>query len=124
MLTYLNVCYRFHTLKNAIDYVARVTLRTSADIGALIKDRRRALGLDQAELAHQIGVSWLWVNQVERGKPGASLALILRALAAVGVELVGGTPGKGDAERPSDGAPVVSPDINGIVARARRKDRP
>ncbi len=102
----------------------RITLRTPADIGALIKDRRRALGLDQAELADKVGVSRLWVNQVERGKPGASLGLILRALATAGVELIGDAADKAGAKRPSDGAPVVSPDINAIVARARRKDRP
>jgi HTH-type transcriptional regulator/antitoxin HipB len=103
--------------------MANVTLRTPADFGALIKDRRRALGLDQADLADQIGVSRLWVNQVERGKPGASLGLILRALAAVGVELTGEAPNKAGAKHPSDGAPVVSPDINAIVAGARRKAR-
>lgn len=103
----------------------RITLRTPADIGALIKDRRRALGLDQAELADKVGVSRLWVNQVERGKPGASLGLVLRALATVGVELIGDAPpGTAGVKRPSNGAPVVSPDINAIVARARRKDRP
>ena len=101
-----------------------VALRTPADIGALIRDRRRALGLDQADLADQIGVSRLWVNQVERGKPGASLGLVLRALAAVGVELTDQAPNKTGAKRQSDAAPVISPDINAIVARARRKDRP
>ena len=97
--------------------MTNIILRTPADIGALIKHRRRALGLDQADLADQIGVSRLWVNQVERGKPGASLGLILRALAAIGVELIGG-------KQSSDGAPVVSPDINAIVASARRRNRP
>jgi HTH-type transcriptional regulator/antitoxin HipB len=104
--------------------MANIILRTPGDFGALIKDRRRALGLDQADLADQIGVSRLWVNQVERGKPGASLGLVLRALAAVGVELAGETPNKAGAKHRSDGAPVVSPDINAIVAGARRKARP
>ena len=90
----------------------------------MIKDRRRALGLDQADLAAQIGVSRLWVNQVERGKPGASLGLILRALAAVGVEITGDASGEAGGKRPYDGAPVISPDINAIVAGARGKDRP
>ncbi len=98
-----------------------VILRTPADIGALIKDRRRVLALDQAELAEQIGVSRLWVNQVERGKSGASLGLILRAFAAVGVEITGlAVDGQ---VRPSAGVPVVSPDINAIVAGTRRKIR-
>ena len=38
-----------------------------------------------------IGVSRLWVNQVEKGKPGASLGLVLRALDSLGVTLTGDT---------------------------------
>jgi HTH-type transcriptional regulator / antitoxin HipB len=105
----------------------RLVLRTPADIGALIKDRRRALGLDQAELAERIGVSRLWVNQVERGKPGAGLGLVLRALAAVGAELAtevaAGTSGETGATDPSGGEPVFTPDINAIIDAARRGDR-
>ncbi len=104
--------------------MTRITLRTPAEIGALIKDRRRALGRDQADLADQIGVSRLWVNQVERGKPGAGLGRILRALAAVGVEITVSAADKDDGRGMSDGAPVVSPDINAIVAAARRRDHP
>ena len=104
-----------------------VHLRTPADIGALIKDRRRTLRLDQADLARNIGVSRLWVSQIERGKPGASLALILRAFAALGVELTGNPlrqDGIPDAPHSSVVRPVVTPDINAIVADARLKGRP
>lgn len=97
-----------------------IVLRTPADIGALLRDRRKALGLDQADLAGRIGVSRLWVNQVERGKPGASVGLVLRALAAVGVNLTaasGGAPDRPAAE------PVDAPDINAVIEAARRKDR-
>jgi HTH-type transcriptional regulator / antitoxin HipB len=77
-----------HSEKDAIAYMVQIALRTPADVGALIKDRRRALGIDQAELAERIGLGRLWVNQVERGKPGASLGLVLRAFAALELELV------------------------------------
>ena len=103
--------------------MAGIPLQTPAAIGALIKDRRRALGLDQADLAARIGVSRLWVSQIERGKPGAGLGLVLRALAALGVALSGSPSDKPDEKRPSAGAPIVTPDINAIVADARRKDR-
>jgi y4mF family transcriptional regulator len=105
-----------------IDYMPIIALRTPADVGALIKDRRRELRLDQADLANLIGVSRLWVNQVERGKPGANLGHILRALAAVGVELIGDVPANQTGTNES--MANVSPDINAIVAAARRKDRP
>ncbi len=99
----------------------QVTIRTPKDIGAIIRDRRQALGLDQAELAEHIGVGRVWVNQVERGKPGASVALILRALAAVNVEVRGVTDGS-EAQQITT-TPVISPDINAIVENARGKSR-
>lgn len=92
-----------------------IHLRTPADIGALIRDRRRARQWDQADLARTIGVSRLWVNQVERGKPGASLGLVLRALDALDVPLTAG-----QAEEASGVAPIPIVDIDAIVDAARR----
>jgi HTH-type transcriptional regulator / antitoxin HipB len=115
------------TRKYVIDYMPQSRLRTPADIGALIRDRRHTLRLDQAELAHMIGVSRLWVNQVERGKPGASLGLVLRAVDMLGISLVADvadlavTQPAGAA--PVITAPVITADIDAIVADARRTDR-
>lgn len=80
------------------------------------------LRMDQADLAQQIGVSRLWVSQIEHGKPGASLALVLRALAALGIELAGNA--MEEAGGQGDAFPILTPDIDGIVADARRKERP
>ena len=92
-------------------------IRTPKDIGALIRESRRTLGLDQGELAKKVGVSRLWINQVERGKPGASLGLVLRTLTAVRAEVIADT-----GERPTDAAKIiVTPDINAIVDAARSK---
>lgn len=62
-------------------------IRTARDIGALIREERLRTGWDQATLAKQAGVSRLWINQVERGKPGASVGLVLNTLSALGIEL-------------------------------------
>jgi HTH-type transcriptional regulator/antitoxin HipB len=96
-------------------------IRTPNDIGGLIRARRRALGLDQRALAARVGVSRLWISEVERGKPGASLGLVLQALAALDVTL--STPDQPAGEPPQAGAfpPVQSPDINMIVDAARRR---
>jgi HTH-type transcriptional regulator / antitoxin HipB len=103
----------------AIAYMKQVTIRTPKDIGALIRDRRKSLGLDQAELAARIGVGRIWVNQVERGKPRASLELVLRALSAVNVEVRGLT--ETETDNSSTTPPVISPDINAIIEKARGK---
>jgi y4mF family transcriptional regulator len=87
-------------------------IRTPADLGAVIRDRRRQLGLDQAELAERIGVSRQWVVGIERGRARAELGLVLRTLDSLGVRLNSATPAgghKGD----------LTPDIDAIVAAAR-----
>lgn len=95
-------------------------LRTPRDIGAAIRERRHALGLDQGQLARKVGVSRLWINQIERGKPGAGLGLVLRTLAALGIELVTDA---GESPR-ADLEAVVTPDINAIVQAVRSKKKP
>ncbi len=98
-----------------------VPVQTPADIGALLRSRRRALGLNQAAFAERIGASRLWVSEVEAGKPGAHLGLVLRALDALGVRLTAATD---DAPHTDAAAPSVEvPDIDAIIADARRTDR-
>ena len=62
-------------------------LKNTRDIGALIRRRRKDLGIDQAELANKIGVSRAWVIKVERGHPNAQIGLVLRLLNYLDVPL-------------------------------------
>lgn len=57
-----------------------VFIRRPADLGDLIRAARLARGLNQQELADSLGVSRLWINEFERGKPTARLDLVLRCL--------------------------------------------
>jgi len=57
------------------------------DIGAIIRGRRIELGMSQDALARRAGVSRLWVNEIEAGKPGAETGLVLRVLDVLGVEV-------------------------------------
>jgi HTH-type transcriptional regulator / antitoxin HipB len=91
-------------------------VRTPAELGAAIRDRRRRFGLKQRVLAQKVGVSRQWVIEVERGKPGAEVGLVLRTLAALGIVV------RVRDEQPlAEGAsrPVV--DVDAIVARARKR---
>ena len=90
-------------------------IRTASDLGAVIRERRKQLGLDQATLAKRIGVTRQWVIAVERGKPRAELGLVLRALDALGVPLSAGSKRGGKS-------PVPPVDIDAIVAAARKSD--
>ena len=55
-------------------------IRTATDLGAFIRERRTRLGMDQISLAKKAGTSRKWLVEVERGKPGAEIGLILRTL--------------------------------------------
>ncbi|WP_367344691.1 type II toxin-antitoxin system Y4mF family antitoxin [Stenotrophomonas bentonitica] len=88
-------------------------LKTPDDLGSLIRQRRKALGWDQARLAHDAGVSRQWVIEVEKGKPRAELQLVLRVMNVLGIPLMASTP---VMNRESD---VPQVDINEIVDRHR-----
>ena len=62
-------------------------LRTPAEFGAAIREKRRTLALDQAALAKRVGVSRQWIIDIEKGKPRAALQLVLRTLDALGIGL-------------------------------------
>jgi transcriptional regulator with XRE-family HTH domain len=62
-------------------------VRTTREIGLLVRDRRQATGLTQAQLAEQAGSSREWVRLLESGRPRLDLGLTLRALSAVGIVL-------------------------------------
>jgi HTH-type transcriptional regulator / antitoxin HipB len=62
-------------------------IRNASDFGALIRERRLKLHLDQMALARKAGTSRKWLIEVENGKPRAEIGLILRTLKALGVTL-------------------------------------
>jgi HTH-type transcriptional regulator/antitoxin HipB len=64
-----------------------MSLYTAKEIGALIRDHRRMKKLSQQDLAKRVGVSRLWLAQVEKGKPSAQLGLVLRTLRELGITL-------------------------------------
>lgn len=55
-------------------------IKTPREIGMLVRDRRKAHGWTQDALAQRLGVSRLWVVQLEQGKSTAQIGLVLRAL--------------------------------------------
>lgn len=95
-------------------------IRTPRDLGSAIRDRRRRLNLDQDGLAKQIGVSRKWIIDVEKGKPGVEIGLILRTLDTLGLRL------SLDTGEITSGADLAIPavpvaDIDKVLERARDK---
>jgi len=66
---------------------ALMRVKTTAELGALIRERRRQIGMDQKTLAAKAGVSRFWVIDIESGKPRAEVGLVLRALHALGLSI-------------------------------------
>ncbi|HXO73044.1 MAG TPA: helix-turn-helix domain-containing protein [Bradyrhizobium sp.] len=91
-------------------------IRTPADLGAVIRDGRKQLGLDQSTLAKRIGVSRQWVIGVERGHARAAMGLVLRAIDALGIRLDAIT-----APTSRHGSTASAVDINAIVDKAKKR---
>jgi transcriptional regulator with XRE-family HTH domain len=55
-------------------------------LGERVRAQREALGLSQEALAHQTGVHWTFLGQVERGQRNLSLHNLLKVAAGLGVD--------------------------------------
>ena len=93
-------------------------IRTAADLGALIRERRVKLAMDQSGLAEKAGTSRKWIVEVEQGKPRAEIGLVLRTLKALGVSL------QIAVERTQNVSPASKPgnvDINNILDSLKKR---
>jgi HTH-type transcriptional regulator / antitoxin HipB len=87
-------------------------IRTSRDLGSLIRDARLKQHLTQNELAARVGVSRKWLIDVESGRRANDLKLILRTLNAIGIQL--------DAIDRSKRKVSTALDINAVVDETRK----
>jgi y4mF family transcriptional regulator len=84
-----------------------MALSNASEFGALIRQKRKALGLTQGELAARCGVGLRFIFDLEAGKPSCQLGKALTAAVEVGLRLedVPRTP-RADASVPSDDDPL------------------
>jgi HTH-type transcriptional regulator/antitoxin HipB len=89
-------------------------IKSTRDIGALVRDRRMALGWTLDDLADRTPMSRRWLVDVEAGKPGIALGPLLSLLAVLGVDL---------SVEPSDTSAEVELDSYlGFLRRESRED--
>ena len=62
-------------------------LNNTRDLGLYVRDRRRRLGITQADLAASAQVSRRWLSDLEAGKPTAEVGLVFKVLHALDVAL-------------------------------------
>lgn len=60
-------------------------IRTRAELGALIRDRRNQRALSQRALAAASGISQHSITDIESGKVSPTIDVVLRLLTALGV---------------------------------------
>jgi DNA-binding XRE family transcriptional regulator len=73
------------------------------------------LKMNQQTLADRVGVGRKWIVEVEAGKPGKELQLVLRTLDVLGIRLTTDEPRTSRAR-----AAPPAPDIDAIVDAARK----
>ena len=93
-------------------------IRTATDLGAFIRERRTKLRMDQIALAKKAGTSRKWLVEVEQGKPGAEIGLILRTLKSLEISI--------DLEADSSVATpptgkAKAPDINTVLDSLKKR---
>lgn len=62
--------------------------RTSKQIGAAVRRRRRTLKLSQSGLGAKAGLRQATISALENGEPGTQLRTLIDAMAALGLEMV------------------------------------
>lgn len=62
-------------------------VKTSIELGNVIRKARKRTELDQETTAGLIGVGPRFLSEVERGKPSTRLGLVLKVLERLGLEV-------------------------------------
>jgi HTH-type transcriptional regulator/antitoxin HipB len=93
-------------------------IRTATDLGAFIRERRTKLGMDQSALAKKAGTSRKWLVEVEQGKPGAEIGLILRTLKSLEISI--DVEADSSVVTPSQGK-ARAPDINCVLDSLKKR---
>ncbi len=62
-------------------------VRSPAEIGAIVRELRKAEGVDQVTAAGLAGVGTRFLGDLERGKPNLRIGLVLQVLDRLGLEV-------------------------------------
>lgn len=98
-------------LSSIADKAVAMRVNSINDLTAIVRGRRAAAGLTQAEAAAAAGVSRQWLNEFEHGKPTAELGLVLAVLDALDLTLE-----LSDEHPPSD---APSTDLDALLQEHR-----
>ena len=63
-------------------------LKSTEELGRVIRAERRSLDLTQGDLAAACGVSLRFISELERGRASAGIGRVLRVLDMLGIKVV------------------------------------
>lgn len=63
-------------------------IESAADLGAVVRQARRAAGITQQRLADQVGSSRQWIIRLEQGHHRMAMSTVFEVLWALGLEMV------------------------------------
>ena len=89
-------------------------IRTPLELGLIIRDRRRKLGMSQNALAERAGVGRQWLVAVEHGKARAEVGLVLRTLGALDLTL--SVAGNGQGRTAASAGEIPSSPVDDVVS--------
>ncbi|UEM03359.1 helix-turn-helix domain-containing protein [Skermanella rosea] len=75
-------------------------------LGKVIRERRRALGMRQADLAMVAGVGVRFIVDAENGKSTCQIGLLLKLLRELGIDLAASVPSATETHLPSGGIEI------------------
>lgn len=62
-------------------------IREASDLGAMLRERRKELGLTQVELAHACKCSPRFIGELERGVAGGNIKQVIKICREVDIDL-------------------------------------
>ncbi|MBD5399899.1 MAG: helix-turn-helix transcriptional regulator [Treponema sp.] len=65
-----------------------ILLHSSKDISTVVKERRKALGYTQAEVASFCNVGLRFLSELENGKETLQLGKVLKVVNILGIDLI------------------------------------
>lgn len=68
----------------------RTTAVSPLSLGSILRDKRKSMGLNQADTGKKVGIDQPTLSKVERGKSSVRLDTLFRVLAALDLELMVG----------------------------------
>ena len=81
------LCFTDREVHGVSTMVTTQTLADARALGALVRTRRRALGLRQADLAFGANVGVRFIVDLENGKESCQIGRTLRLLLALGIRV-------------------------------------